>query len=435
MIVALLAGALLPPWFLLIVTVPILRVLADCELVEAVGVIGPADLQAYDVVTMMAAVRLAAQALVRRRRIPVCRGTLTFLATLLVTTAIAYLRWGDSTAEQSASLLRLLSQASVLFLLPLALRSGSQARTARRAWLVVGGAAAATVYLELALLPLGLSTGGMSMAGTGVRYFGPLGDEVSFLLPLFLFERLCARRPLGALFFGFATLLTGTRGVLPSLAVGLAVVLWRSRASLRGDRRWMCTLAAFSVAMVVGLLFDPGGTVRRLLDAEAFEVGWLHRASSFEFGVGVFLESPLVGVGFMGFRSLLPPGPAWQGTRSPFNQWLHVACDAGMVGLVAFAWMLVSLSRLFTNASRLDDGRMRSLMEGGNAWLWSLAAGNLTAPWLFPGSLLTHALWVVGGLALASVPVQGGGAARAPASAEPPSARPIADGPVGTVAA
>ena len=79
---------------------------------------------------------------------------------------------------------------------------------------------AITVYCNVIAVSLGFRFGEVQPTEEMVRYFGPIGDQVGFILLLFIFKKLIERNILGALFLGGAVVATGTVGAVGTLIVG-----------------------------------------------------------------------------------------------------------------------------------------------------------------------------------------------------------------------
>jgi hypothetical protein len=398
-ILAVSAALLLPCWFLLLVCVPVLTVLAHRDVILPLLVLGPAEVDAGDVVMVVVGLRILAYVLVSRRWIRLPAAVPAFFLVLAASTALTYVRAGGTMfVEQSASLLRFASEGGVAFLLAHSLRSARHLDLATRAWRWIGLVIAASIYLDVVLLAVATPLGEVQVSDVGVRYFGPIGDQVGFLLPLFIFRELIGRRFLPASFIGVALLATGTRGALITLGVGLgAFVLRRRRGGARS--RELLLLVAFGGALAAAFLLDLGSMLSRVLSPRELGLGWDHRSSCFELGLRMFLDNPVIGLGFTGFVTTLPRYYAPAFVQATFNQSLRVATDAGAIGLGIFVWMVCSMVMLLARAHGRTTGALAEMFQAAHLWLLGLALGNQTAAWLVPGSTIGYVVWLLIGMA------------------------------------
>lgn len=406
MIALLLASLALPCWMLLLLAMPLLAVLAQLDIVEPIASIGTIAINAHDAVTALVVLRTVAYVMLSRRLIRFPGAFFAFVLVMLLSTATVAAGSGlRAVAEQSPALLRFIAQASMLVLFSYSLRTVRQLDTTCRLWRLLGYVVAGSVYLDMVLFSCALPVGEVQATADGVRYFGPLGDQVGFLLPFFIYRELLGRRLVGAAFCVVALLVTGTRGALISLAVGLVAFAWpyRHRASWR---RNAIVAGAFVGGMGFALWFDPGGMVTRFVNPYAFATGLRSRTSSIDTALRVFLDHPLLGVGFGGFRSSLSHYYSSENVYATFNQLVQVATDAGIVGVGVFVWMIVSLLRLLAEARERVTGAPQELLHAAYIWLVGLAIGNQSTAWLLPGSMIASVLWLLVGTACVAARLQ-----------------------------
>lgn len=389
------ASLALPCWVLLLVGVPVLMTLSQAGVVEPVLSVGTIAINAEDMVTVVVALRTAAYVLLSRRRVRLPTAPLAFVGVMIGSTLAVFLQQqGTGITEQSTALLRFIAQASLLVLFAYSLRTVRQLEASCDVWRLLGYLVAGSVYLDIILFALGLPLGEVQVSADGARYFGPLGDQVGFLLPLFIYRDLIARRLVGAAFCLLALLLTGTRGALISLAVGLLIFVWpyRHRQTWRRNAAIALTLV---VMMGVALWFDPGGMVTRFVNPQVFARGLGGRAASIEMALRMFFDHPLLGLGFGGFRLSLPQYYSREEVYGTFNQLSQVATDAGIAGVATFCWMIVALLKHFNVSREHVTGTPRELLHASYIWLVGLAIGNQSTAWLVPGSMISTALWLL----------------------------------------
>lgn len=398
------ASFAIPCWALLTIAAPLLSLLAHRGVIEPLGSFGPADLQASDLVIIVVALRVLAYILVSRRWVGIPQAVVFFFLVLAGTTALSYFRFGSPVASvQGAALLRFAGEGSVAFLIASSLRSIRVLDQMSRTLRVVGFVIAASIYADVVLFAFGMPFGDVQTTSVGTRYFGPIGDQVGFILPFFIFREVQARRLLPATFLGIPVLATGTRGALASLAVGL-VVFWYRRYRQGGTSgREVSAFGLLLAVLGAAFLLDLGAMLTRIINSDQLGLGWDHRTSCFALAFQVFIENPIFGAGFSGFLTRLPSYYAPDFVHATFNQLLRVATDSGVVGIGVFGWMLYSVHRLLSNAIERTSGHPRELLQAGQLWLVSLALGNQTASWLLPGSVIAYLVWLLIGIAAACV--------------------------------
>lgn len=404
---------LLPNWLLLLIGVPACMILSDMALLLPVFSLGEADIQVYDCIVALVVLKVAIFAFLSRYRvvIPAYRSIGAFLAVLLGATLVAYYRFRPEVfAGEVVALARFFMQTAVCILLVYSVRTARQLELSYRVVQGIGYTLATSVYIDAALSHLGIKLGEVQAAGSAARYFGPLGDQVGFILLLFLYTDLLASRALRASFFGLALLLTGTRGALIALGAGIIALLLQKRWKRFQGRRYLLPLGVFCGLAGLALWWGFGGMLERFLNAEIFGFGLTQRTLTMTLAVRVFLDNFLLGVGFTGFRfaafeygaealfsQQLYFAPAFIATAG--NQFLQVATDAGLLGLVAFVWMARSFLQALKRAQGSVASPLREFMGAGHLWLLSLLIGNQTAAWLLPGSIISYFVWIMLGIA------------------------------------
>ncbi|GBC84982.1 hypothetical protein HRbin11_01422 [bacterium HR11] len=413
------AGAfLLPSRVLLVWGIPALMVLSAAGVLGPVPSIGEADIQVFDFVLLGVALKTAVRIMLARSQLhvePVYRTIVAFLSTLLAATLAAYFRFGSEVfVGEIVAFLRLVAQASVVFLTAQAVRTQVHVARAERYLDYAGYLVLATIYLNIWLIQIGKPLGEVQVQESVIRYFGPLGDQVGFLLIYFVYKQLLLRNFLRAWLFGTAIILTGTRGALISLVIGLLVLAWHRRHYFgRGPARLILVVLGFFAALSVAVWFDLGGMLSRLLEGEVLKGGVMQRWLTASIALRVFADNVLTGVGFTGFRYVALDYGAVElaikelgGFAPNFvvttgNQFLQVLTDGGIIALAIFIWMVVASGRTLQRAEVRASGEQGTSFAAGYLWLLSLAVGNQTAAWILPGSLISYLLWVLLGLAVA----------------------------------
>ncbi|MFL5382977.1 MAG: O-antigen ligase family protein [Longimicrobiaceae bacterium] len=415
-VLALLAAVALPAWASLVIVVPLLMTLSFSGTLLPLQSTGGNDLQAYDVVTIVAAFKLASAVLLRGGTLVLHRvhaALLLFLGVLTAATILAQLRFGTAFFRAELTpLLRFAMQAVALaFFLPQALQE-RQFPLLRRTLDVLGYLMALPIFVGILFLGTGLNVGEVH----GVRTFGFVGDQVGFVLALYVLWHLIARNYLRAMFFALAILATGTRGALLAVLVGVLVVAIQRRR-LGGRRVRLRTVVGVPLALLaVMFATDLGGTRTRLTGRSVGRGSNVHqRLLTQRLGVELFAENPLVGVGYTGYRlRVIEQGAIARFVRelgfyvpnvtsNAGNQIVQTAADAGVPGLAALGLLFFQLLRALQAAAREADPATAELLFAAYFWLWGLIVGNQGAAWLLPGSFISYLLWVCAAVAVVTL--------------------------------
>jgi hypothetical protein len=406
---------ILPNWLLLLFCVPLLMVLSNISLIPPLLAFGEADIQAYDLIILVIFLKVIASVAVKRRKIYVEYIHLpisAFLLALLVATTISYYRFGPEVFKsEMVAYLRFLSQASVYFLLIYSGLRDRELELSHKTIELIGYTIAFSIYINLILSSFGIRFGEVQIGPEFTRFFGPLGDQVGYVLPLFIYKELLARNVPGASFLGGALLATGTRGAFIALSIGLVLFLVTVPREHLRERSHALPLATFVGITCLALWLDPGSMMARFLNPEFIEFGLTQRITTMTIAMKVFLHNILFGVGFTGFRfAALDYGaegifslrlsyysPAFIATTT--NQYLQVATDGGILTIAPFFWMVTTFLRKLKTASGYASNKLYPSLGAGYIWLWALLIGNQTAVWLLPGSIISYMLWIILGIA------------------------------------
>lgn len=341
-----------------------------------------------------------------------------FLVNLLATLA-AGAKWGMPPMLRSfISLARLGSEVAIV---PILAQSTSTPAQARRCVQIVLGTLLVLAVIQFVNF-LGASRGFTIGEVQGIergelRYFGPVGDSIGFVLLLGYVAALCAMRPVAVMLFAGGILLTAGIGAILGTVVAtvLTALLGIERDTLSHfARRWLWLLPLFALvaALATATFARPmAGTLIDRFTSGKFQQSGGQRAASATMAVKMFTANPMTGVGFMGYPAALPRYGGERhfdltktdgGTANANMQWLQVLTDSGLPGLAAFVAVLVTATALlFRIARRSDDPLLRISFRAGGVWVLALAFGNLAAVWLVPSSTVARLLWVMLGIAIA----------------------------------
>lgn len=411
-----LASVVLPNWVSLTIVAPILMVLAYSGTVDPLVSFGETDIQYFDLVLAIALLKTGIALAVDRGHVGLDRvyvAILVFIGVMAAATVLASYRfeWDIIARAEAIALARLVVQMSVLPLVVSSVRTLRGVAYCQKLVEYLGYAVAASIYLNVLGLFFDVTIGEVQITEAGVRYFGPLGDQIGFILLFFIYQKGLEGRWIPALFLTGALFATGTRGSVIALIVGITFLVWQSRRGLTSlNKRTMLTLVVLVVFSSILILYDVGSMQTRLAGT-AFESGWEQRVLTMSIATQVFVDNILTGVGYTGFRFLAMEygaleefgvyfSPNYIATTS--NQYLQAATDGGVVGLFAYIWMMSIILKHLKFAGSQTPSIKSSFYSASYVWLLSLLIGNQTAVWLLPGSLISYLLWLVLGLAIAT---------------------------------
>jgi len=419
MLLTVAATLLVPRWMVLTLCIPILMVMSVSEVLPEILSIGEADIQAYDIALLIVLYKVVCSLIFRKQPIYSCRVftfIIIFIFVLLEATVIEYYRSGEEIFfGEMISLLRFIAQISVVFVLTYSINDQWQISMTEKIIEYLGYLVAITVYFNVIAVHLGFQFGEVQPAEGMIRYFGPIGDQVGFILLLFIYKQLIGGNVLGALFLGGAVVATGTVGAIGTLIVGLVIMAIHMHKETRLDRV-IGIMAAVSFTGLFGLLFmlDFGSIQTRIIEGNVFQMSGIQRILTFKLAAQTFWENLFTGVGFTGFRyhaadfdaesvfirGLSKFSPVYIASAS--NQFLQVATDGGLIALAAFSWLIITCLRTLRSTIQYTRDGLQELMRAGYVWLLSLVIGAHTAAWLLPGSLIGYLLWLILGVALAA---------------------------------
>lgn len=394
-------------------------VMSVTEVLPEILSIGDADVQVYDIALLIVLYKVVCSLIFRQQAIYTHRihiSIIIFTSVLFGTTVIAYYRFGEEIFwGEMISLVRFIAQVSIVFLLVYSITNKIQINITQKIIEYGGYLMAITVYFNVIAVRLGFQFGEVQPAEGMIRYFGPVGDSVGFILLLFIYKQLIGGNLLGALFLCGAVVATGTVGAIGTLVVGLMIMAIHMRNEARIGRT-IGVIVAVSFTGLLGLLFaiDFGSIQTRFVEGNVFQMSGVQRILTFKLAVQTFWENLLTGVGFTGFRyhaegfdaeslfiqELSKFSPVYIASAS--NQFLQVATDGGLMALAAFGWLMIICLRTLRSTIQYTSDELQELMRAAYVWLLALVIGAHSAAWLLPGSLIGYLLWLILGVALAA---------------------------------
>ena len=258
-----------------------------------------------------------------------------------------------------------------------------------------------SVYLSALLHVMGIQFGEvLEFSDRTFRAFGPLGDQVGFLLVLPVLMSLVGSRPI---MFGVhlgALLLTATRGAVLCVVVGVIVygLLVASGRIQATRRRLLWGVAAAVVGFAVWLSPISDVLMGRLSDPSL-------RMMAMQMGISAVQENPVLGSGFNGFANSRPavaedwfiPLQAENGLSRTMNQYIQTATDGG---IVAFACLLLFVLSTSRNALRVIGWRSATPeLVALQLWLIAVLVGNQGSLWFLSNTGTGLFVFAVAGLA------------------------------------
>jgi O-antigen ligase len=237
-------------------------------------------------------------------------------------------------------------------------------------------------------------------SGKGGRVFGIIGDQVAWILVIPFIAVVRANRPWAALLIISSLLMTGSIGAF-LLLLGEGILLLYRRSQLRIVRVGAFLFVALLIVLGFTLSGARGfGTIGRLLTDSIFEPGGVgyHRALAFENALSSIPDQPLLGFGVGGYSTEMNAAWADYASRNPdeslsifvstHNQFLQTAAETGLIGLILFICLVVSLLKLRTKL--LAQVSLDPWSEALVRWSTGLLLFNQSAVWIVPGSYLLY---------------------------------------------
>jgi hypothetical protein len=412
-IITVIFSLLLPNSLLLVIAIPTLLILSGyMDVIPPVLTFGDKTIQIYDFVILTLIVKLFAKFCLTGFQVhiqAVHRHIALFITVLFAATLLAFFRFGPVIfLSELFAFFRFFMMISIFFLFFYSVTTAEDLNSSDRYFRMLGMAICLSVYASIFLyLLVGIHFGEVQDTGGMVRYFGPLGDQVGFIIVLFCIRELIAGRMLHVAFYGGAIFATGTRGALLALVVSLVMFLLSHRKAETVSPKWI-KIAGFVVG--AGVLLSFGAIMlTRFTDVEMLKTGLTQRTLSMGLGWKVFMANILTGVGYSGFRfAALEYNPeslfatfVENVITNTSNQLIQVATDAGLPGLIVFILLMVSCYSTLKSAETSAPYELKDTFTAGRIWLVSLLIGNQTAVWMLQGSMITYLFWIL--IAMAAV--------------------------------
>ena len=390
----------------------------SATLIEVAGI----DVTLVDGVILILVVKLVLK-LIGTRKVVVDRPLYFSIAAFFVVNILAILAAGvkfgaGSVFHGFVALTRLATEVAIVPFLANFITTLTQAKRCLQivAWTMV--ALGVIQFINFFGASHGITIGEVQGIERGeLRYFGPVGDSIGFVLLLGYVGALCAARPTFALLFAGGIVLTAGIGAIIGTAVATALVLLfglesgTTRAFLR-RYLWVFPILVFAGIVAAATIGRPmASTLVDRLSSGRFHQSGGQRLATLKMGVKMVMDNPLTGVGFMSYESSLERYGGKRffnlakldgGTANANNQILQSLTDAGAFGLVAFLVFATVSVRLFWKVSaRCEDPFLRLSLRASCLWLLTQLLGNHAAVWLIPSAYVARFLWVLLGITVA----------------------------------
>ena len=387
-----------------------------------------------------------AESLVNRRTLPRLRWTPVYLPVLVFFAAASLSAF--TAVSMSAWINEWLKWAQILVLIALVLDLGAQTgRGAAREWIIFGLCVAASANALIGIYEYFGGSGALHLLvnGTHFRAFGtfgqpnPFGGFMGLIAPLALVSALgygwrvwqtwrkTARLPLISLvavaFYGaaFALLAIGvyvsvSRGAWLAFAASLGVMGF---ALPRKTWIGIGLIGAGVIAFVV--LWSNGWIPQSIIDRlntitqETFAItdvrgvtittanyAVIERLAHWQAAVNMATANPLLGVGFGGYEAAYPEYSLmnWElALGHAHNYYLNVLAETGIIGLVSYLALWVTMFALTWRARRHPDWLAR-LTAVGLLGTWTYLAVHSLTDNLYVNNLFIHVGIMIGILAL-----------------------------------
>jgi O-Antigen ligase len=419
----------LPRWFILGLIIPSLMVVSIAEeqaLIPPLASIGTADIRIIDALVAIVLARIVVVGLAKRRvpRVHPAHAALAgYVGVLEILTTLHYFLFGNEAFEgQLVSLARFGIQLIAGCAMTAAVRTARDLMWARRCLDLFGYLLVGSLAIEVAAIFLGLPVPiptKPSELEASERFFGLIGDQVSFVFVFYILRHLLAGHLLRLGLFIAALSATGTRGALVTLAVGLVVIAlqretWRSFSRMKFAYGMVLSLSVVLTLTVMGLGQGLQRFENLITREESFDT-IDQRIMTTEVALRVIADNLLLGVGYMGFPHVADAYGAEQVFETHYNpvfiatvpdQLLQAVTDGGLFGLLALVVALAILLRTFSQAAHSMPGDLGVFLRAGYGWLWALVLGNRSAAWILPASMISFLLLLILALAIQGMRLQ-----------------------------
>ncbi|MBW4424476.1 MAG: O-antigen ligase family protein [Nostoc desertorum CM1-VF14] len=354
-----------------------------------------------------------------------------FWSVLLVATTLSYYRFGEKVFyAEIFSLFRFSTQIISFFMIFYLSSKDKKLYDYYKYLDIIGYAILLSAYISFILyIFFGITFGDVQETQNTIRFFGPIGDSIGFIISLFCFKQLISGQLILASLSATIVFLSATRGAIISLIVGFLVAFLMQKNKYKFNIKHIKIILFSTTILIVFLLVlylsDFGQVLfesllqnlsvvnDRFTNPKIAELGLVQRQASMNLAFQVFIDNLLTGVGYTGFRFIAPEYEDYKyivneinasnAVATANNQYLQSATDAGFLGLLTFLIFIANSLKLLKQSSKCLSPKLGSYFMATRIWLWSLLIGNQGAAWMLPSSLISFLLWIILAIAAASV--------------------------------
>jgi hypothetical protein len=251
------------------------------------------------------------------------------------------------------------------------------------------------------------------------RSFGLMGDEVSLFLTFFLYAELVKKNRYGMFIFLAAIICTGSIGATIT-TVSLLFYHFFKNLKLSQSLIIKTTLSVFLFLFFL-IIFSSQlqqlsvvSRINQNLSGSEEGTGQL-RVWSLLNGFEMFMKRPFFGVGYGSYNqnvmstysgliesagNVMSESTAGNILGSTYNPFLQIVCEAGLVGLTFFIYLIVNFLKLLKIKLETSPPLVQNFRQASYGWLLIFIITCLSANWFLPASFLLLLILTLVGLNL-----------------------------------
>lgn len=242
------------------------------------------------------------------------------------------------------------------------------------------------------------------------RAFGIMGDQLPYLISFFLFYSLLKDNLFLFSFFIVGIILTSS---ITASFIALMLVLYYILIVKKSSLTKHILLLVFVIISLTitsySALYNLGVFQRLSSGLYGPQTNLIWRILSFENGIDMFLMSPISGYGYGVYSYLvtdtmvtsisgLPIDSAIKILSTTSNQFLQMLVETGVLGLLAFIYLLYGFYKISFFRDPLPKKDLRDLVLAINGWVIVLPLTALSAVWILPGSFIWILMCILVGI-------------------------------------
>ena len=253
-----------------------------------------------------------------------------------------------------------------------------------------------------------------------IRSFGFMGDEISMFLTLFLYMELVKKNLYGFFIFLAAIMCTGSIG---ATITTVSLIVYHFCINLKFNQA-LFTKAILSVSLFFFLLILFSSQLQQisvvarinqnLSGPDGGGTGQLRMLSLLN-GLEMFMKRPFFGVGYGSYANnvmanytgviessgvVMSESTAGNILGSTFNPFLQIVCEAGLVGLAFFTYLIINFFKLLKTKLDTNSVVVQNFREASYGWMLVFIITCLSANWFLPASFLLLLVLTLVGLKL-----------------------------------